>query len=58
MRRREIVDTVAFIDGRDVHHRWVTEALRGFEAPLSTCDSVISEVWFLLGRVPGAGERS
>ncbi|MGQ0506882.1 MAG: type II toxin-antitoxin system VapC family toxin [Myxococcaceae bacterium] len=53
MRRAGIVDTgplVAFIDRADQFHGWSTKALEQFEAPLVTCDAVITETWHLLGR--------
>ena len=53
MKHRGLVDTgplVAFVDGADRFHDWAVEALARFEAPLDTCDAVITEAWHLLGR--------
>jgi uncharacterized protein len=53
VKRRGLLDTgplVAFIDGQDRFHKWAVEALTRFEAPLDTCDAVITEAWHLLGR--------
>jgi predicted nucleic acid-binding protein len=51
-----IVDTgsiVAFLNGRDRHHRWVKEVLEHIAPPLITCEAVLSEACFLLQRVKG-----
>jgi len=53
---RVLVDTgplVAFLNARDVHHRWVREMLDGIEPPLITCEAVISEACFLVRRLHG-----
>ena len=54
MLRRVIVDTgilVALINQRDQYHDWAREQLGKISPPLLTCEAVISEAWFLLGRV-------
>ncbi|MEO0518019.1 MAG: PIN domain-containing protein [Cyanobacteria bacterium P01_A01_bin.116] len=59
MLRQVIVDTsalVASIDQSESHHEWVVQQLEQTEPPLLTCEAVISETWFLLGRVRGARE--
>jgi len=51
MRRRVVVDTgplVAFLDKRDRHHDWAVSQWSQIEAPLLTCESVLSEACFLL----------
>jgi predicted nucleic acid-binding protein len=51
-----ILDTgplVAVLDRGDRHHRWAKATLDGFEAPLLTCEAVVSEAWHLLGRTRG-----
>lgn len=51
-----IVDTgplVALLDIRESHHAWARETLGGLETPLLTCEAVISEACFVLGRVKG-----
>lgn len=53
MTRRGLINTgplVAFIDGNDAFHSGSVEALEHFCSPLETCDAVIAEAWFLLGR--------
>ncbi|EDX83085.1 hypothetical protein S7335_263 [Synechococcus sp. PCC 7335] len=59
MLQKVIVDTsvlVASIDQSERHHTWVVQQLEQMEPPLLTCEAVISETWFLLGRVRGARE--
>lgn len=59
MLQKVIVDTsalVASIDQSERHHEWVVQQLEQMEPPLLTCEAVISETWFLLGRVRGARE--
>jgi len=54
-----IVDTgplVAFLNGRDRQHDWVTGVLDGIAPPLLTCDSVLSEACFLLQDVRGGSD--
>jgi len=51
-----LVDTgplVAFLSGRDRHHGWTVRALEDLEAPLLTCEAVLSEACFLLRGVRG-----
>lgn len=53
MNRRGILDTgplVAFLTRSEHFHAWTVQTLARFESPLDTCDAVISEAWFLLGR--------
>jgi uncharacterized protein len=59
MLQQVIIDTsalVASIDQSERHHEWVVQQLEQIEPPLLTCESVVSETWFLLGRVRGARE--
>ncbi|MEO0378240.1 MAG: PIN domain-containing protein [Cyanobacteria bacterium P01_A01_bin.17] len=59
MLRQVIVDTgilVALIDQRDQYHDWAREHLGLIAPPLLTCEAVISEAWFLLGRVRNGRE--
>lgn len=54
-----ILDTgplVAFLNGRDRHHRWVTEVLEHVAPPLVTCEAVLSEACFLLQGVRGGSD--
>lgn len=44
---------VALLNRRDRHHRWVREVLDTVEPPVFTCEAVISEACFLLGRIDG-----
>jgi len=48
-----LIDTgplVAVINRRDHHHDWATKQLRQLPSPLITCEPVLTESWFLLGR--------
>ena len=52
--RRVIVDTgpiVALLNRRDRHHAWVRDVFDTIEPPVFTCEAVISEACFLLGRL-------
>jgi len=40
----------ALLDRRDQHHGWVDEQVDFLELPLRTCDAVLTETFFLLGR--------
>lgn len=53
---RVVVDTgplVALLNRRDRHHAWVRQVLDTVEPPILTCEAVISEACFLLGRLAG-----
>jgi len=53
---RAIVDTgplVAFLNARDPHHAWARETFDTFRLPLVTCEAVLSEACFLVGRAKG-----
>ena len=50
---RVVVDTgplVALLNRRDRHHAWIREVLDTVEAPVFTCEAVVSEACFLLAR--------
>lgn len=50
---RALVDTgplVALLDRRDAWHAWARSAFDDVEAPLLTCEAVLSEACFLLAR--------
>ncbi len=50
---RVVIDTgpiVALLNRRDRHHAWVREVLDTVEPPIFTCEAVVSEACFLLGR--------
>jgi uncharacterized protein len=50
---RVLVDTgpiVALLNRRDHHHAWARKVLDTIEPPIFTCEAVISEACFLLGR--------
>lgn len=54
-----LVDTgplVAFLNARDRYHEWTKEVLAGVDAPLLTCEAVLSEACFLLRHASGGGE--
>jgi predicted nucleic acid-binding protein len=60
MRRQVVLDTgplVAFLNRRDRHHGWATGQLAEVEAPLLTCEAVLSEACFLLRDARG-GSRA
>jgi predicted nucleic acid-binding protein len=51
VKREVILDTgplVALVDARDRHHQWAVAHWADVEAPLLTCEAVISEACFLL----------
>jgi len=51
---RVVIDTgplVALLNRSDRHHRWVRQVLDTVEPPVFTCEAVISEACFLLGRI-------
>lgn len=53
---RVVIDTgpvVALLNRRDRQHAWVRELLDAVEPPIFTCEAVVSEACFLLGRVSG-----
>lgn len=50
---RTLLDTgplVALLDRADTHHAWAVEVLSSVRPPVETCEAVISEAWYLLGR--------
>ncbi|HEY3257604.1 MAG TPA: PIN domain-containing protein [Gemmatimonadaceae bacterium] len=51
---RVVIDAgpiVALLNRRDRHHAWVREVLDTVEPPIFTCEAVVSEACFLLGRL-------
>lgn len=51
MPRNCVIDSgalVALLDPKDQHHAWAREALSHEPLPWLTCESVLSETWFLL----------
>ncbi len=58
---RFVIDTgplVALLNRRDRHHVWAREVLDTVEPPVFTCEAVISEVCFLLGRIKGGQDTA
>jgi uncharacterized protein len=56
---RVVVDTgplVALLNRRDKFHAWSREVFGAIEPPLYTCEAVVSEACFLLGRLDGGIE--
>lgn len=48
-----VVDTgplVALLDADEPHHRWVVAQFERLQPPLITCEAVLSEAAFLMGR--------
>ena len=41
---------VALLNRREQHHDWAARTLDGLDAPLLTCEAVLSEAWFLTRR--------
>lgn len=51
---RVVIDTgpiVALLNRRDRHHAWTRDVLDTVEPPVFTCEAVVSEACFLLGRL-------
>lgn len=44
---------VALLNRRDQHHAWIRELLDTVKPPVFTCEAVVSEACFLLGRLTG-----
>jgi predicted nucleic acid-binding protein len=54
-----LVDTgplVAFLNVRDRHHAWTREVFGNIDAPVLSCEAVLSEACFLLRHARGGGE--
>ena len=50
---RYLIDTgvlIALLDRGDEHHPWALRTVDELRAPLATCESVLSEAWFLARR--------
>jgi predicted nucleic acid-binding protein len=59
VREAVLVDTgplVAFLNAGDRYHAWALEVFAGVEAPVGTCEAVLSEACFLLRHARGGGE--
>ena len=53
MKHHAIIDTgalVALLNKNDNYHQWAISQLKTIQPPLLTCDAVISEMNFLIGR--------
>ena len=44
---------VALLNRRDRYHHWAVRTIDALEAPLLTCEPVVSEAWFLIRRGGG-----
>ena len=56
MTRPVLIDTgplVAYLNRTDHHYRWAKSRLAGISPPLLTCEPVIAEACFILGKYPG-----
>jgi predicted nucleic acid-binding protein len=54
---RAIIDTgplVAFFDRSERYHRWASDRMEDFDAPLLVCEPVLTETAYLLSRFPRA----
>jgi predicted nucleic acid-binding protein len=54
-----LVDTgpiVAFLNSRDRYHQWSKETFAEIDAPVLSCEAVLSEACFLLRNSRGGGE--
>lgn len=43
---------IAFLVKEEKHHEWVVEQFQQLSAPFLTCDAVLTEVFFLLRKLP------
>ena len=53
---RVVIDTgplVALLNKRDQYHSWARSVLGTIESPIFTCEAVLAETCFLLGKVKG-----
>jgi predicted nucleic acid-binding protein len=48
---------VAALDRRDRYHAWARAHFESFDEPCITCDAVLSEAFFLLGRLRTGKEQ-
>lgn len=48
---------VALLNRREQHHAWARRTLDALDAPLLTCEAVLSEAWFLAKRGGGDPAR-
>ena len=59
MKEAVLVNTgpiVAFLNGRDRYHEWSKETFAEIEAPVMSCEAVLSEACFLLRTARGGSE--
>jgi predicted nucleic acid-binding protein len=52
-----LVDTgplVAMLDRREKHHSWAVEQMSRLRQPLSVCEAVVTEAYYLLRQLPAA----
>lgn len=55
MARTALIDTgalIAVLSKRDQHHDWARSNFESLTSPCLTCEAVLSECFFLLGRTP------
>jgi predicted nucleic acid-binding protein len=60
MKQKVIADTdvlVAYLNRREKFHEWTKERLKNIAPPLLTCEAVIAETCFLLGKTDGGIEK-
>jgi predicted nucleic acid-binding protein len=50
------VGCVAFLDRRDQYHDWIVEQMAQLRPPMTTCEPVVTEAYYLLRHLPRARE--
>jgi predicted nucleic acid-binding protein len=59
VRRVVLLDTgplVAFLHRQDRYHEWAVEQFSRIDAPMYTCEPVLTEACYLLATLPGGGQ--
>ncbi len=57
---RIIIDTgplIAFLNADDYHHPWILDCFKKYPGPFITCDSVLTEAFYVLKRRPHGTKR-
>ena len=59
MKRDVLLDTgplVAFLHRKDRYHQWAVEQFSRIDAPMQTCEPVLTEACYLLSALPGGSQ--